>query len=40
MKKISIMILLITCLSLQGCAYELGYAAGTMSRYAGAGVRV
>lgn len=34
-KKLGLIILLLTMLVLQGCGYELGYAAGTAQRYAG-----
>lgn len=37
--KLSLILLFIVCFTLQGCAYELGYAAGEASRYTeGAGI--
>lgn len=34
MKEFGLILLLLTTLVLQGCGYELGYAAGTAQRYA------
>jgi len=37
MKKYATILILLACLSLQGCAYDLGYALGSATRYAGVG---
>lgn len=36
MKKLSLVLLLVFTLTLQGCAYDVGYVLGSATRYAGA----
>lgn len=36
MKKFGIILLLLSILALQGCAYDMGYVLGSATRYAGA----
>jgi hypothetical protein len=40
MKKFGIIMLLLSTLILQGCAYEAGYLLGSATRYAGVGAAV